>query len=87
MFNTARVLCSLPIPFFSLLLSPTFSLAISPFSLLTAFHKMLYTDDDNRIVLQPLSGSSDCQTDYINASYVDVCNYTHKFSVYMKIDC
>ena len=32
----------------------------------------LFTDDDNRIILQPLSGCSDCQRDYINASYVDV---------------
>ena len=32
------------------------------------------SDDDNRIVLKPLSGSTDCQSDYINASYVDVRN-------------
>ena len=32
----------------------------------------LHSDDDNRIVLQPISGHSDCQKDYINASYIDV---------------
>ena len=32
----------------------------------------LYIDDDNRIILKPLSGSTDTQNDYINASYVDV---------------
>ncbi len=31
-----------------------------------------HADDDNRIVLQPLSGQEDCQSDYINACYVDV---------------
>ena len=31
-----------------------------------------YTDDDNRVVLRPLEGHEDCQSDYINASYVDV---------------
>ena len=29
-------------------------------------------DDDNRIVLKPLTDASDCQRDYINACYVDV---------------
>ena len=29
-------------------------------------------DDDNRIVLQPLGESKDCQGDYINACYIDV---------------
>ena len=29
-------------------------------------------DNDNRVCLVPLSGHSDYQTDYINASYVDV---------------
>ena len=29
----------------------------------------LIIDDDNRIVLQPVAG---CQSDYINASYIDV---------------
>ena len=33
------------------------------------FHSHISSDDDNRIVLKPLS---DCQNDYINASYVDV---------------
>ncbi len=31
-----------------------------------------HADDDNRIVLQPISGQEDCQSDYINACYVDV---------------
>ncbi len=31
-----------------------------------------HADDDNRIVLQPMSGQEDCQSDYINACYVDV---------------
>jgi len=31
-----------------------------------------YTDDDNRVVLRPLEGHEDCQSDYVNASYVDV---------------
>ena len=33
------------------------------------FYSHISSDDDNRIVLKPLS---DCQNDYINASYVDV---------------
>jgi hypothetical protein len=28
--------------------------------------------DDNRILLQPITGRPDCQNDYINASYIDV---------------
>ena len=35
------------------------------------------TDDDNRIVLQPISGREDCQSDYINACYVDVSVHVH----------
>ena len=35
-------------------------------------HLSLHSDDDNRIVLQPINGRSDCQNDYINASYVEV---------------
>ncbi len=31
-----------------------------------------HADDDNRIVLQPILGQEDCQSDYINACYVDV---------------
>ena len=31
------------------------------------------TDDDNHIVLQPITGRPDCQRDYINASYIHVC--------------
>ena len=29
-------------------------------------------DDDNLIILDPIPGQEDCQSDYINASYVDV---------------
>ena len=38
-------------------------------------HYMLLTssvDDNNRIVLRPIEGHSDCQRDFINASYIDV---------------
>ena len=49
-----------------------------PSFFLLHFIKCYCTDDDNRIVLQSLSGCSDCQKDYINASYVDVCIYTFK---------
>ena len=31
-----------------------------------------YTDDNNRIVLQPIPNDKDCQGDYINACYIDV---------------
>ena len=31
-----------------------------------------FTDDDNRIVLKPLTDINDCQRDYINACYIDV---------------
>ena len=37
--------------------------------------KPSYTDDDNRVVLRPLEGHEDCQSDYINASYVDVSDF------------
>ena len=30
-------------------------------------------DDDNRIVLQPIKGRPECQREYINASYINVC--------------
>ena len=33
---------------------------------------IICADDDNRIPLQPLSESKDCQGDYINACYIDV---------------
>ena len=36
-------------------------------------------DDDNRIVLKPLSDVSDCQRDYINACYVDVRDFIVDF--------
>ena len=40
-------------------------------SLLVPFVFFL-SDDDNRIVLKPIGDLSDCQRDYINASYIDV---------------
>lgn len=33
-------------------------------------------DDDNRVVLNPLSERGDYVGDYINASYIDVCSMT-----------
>lgn len=36
------------------------------------------SDDDNRIPLQPLSESKDCQGDYINACYIDVSRSPYK---------
>ena len=30
------------------------------------------TDDDHRVVLKSISGSVDCEHNYINAAYVDV---------------
>ena len=39
----------------------------------------LLTDDDNRVVLRPLEGHEDCQSDYINASYVDVSHLFHEW--------
>ena len=33
---------------------------------------MILTDDNNRIVLMPIEGHSDCQRDFINACYIDV---------------
>ena len=36
------------------------------------------TDDDHHVLLRPLEGHEDCQSDYINASYVNVrANYFH----------
>ena len=44
------------------------------------YSKIYYTvtiialsDDENRIILRPIVGHSDCQRDFINACYVDVC--------------
>lgn len=43
-----------------------------------------FTDDDNRIMLDEVEGLSIPETDYINASYIDVrmaalhCNRNHK---------
>ena len=33
---------------------------------------ILTVDDDNKIPLQPIPDTPDCQEDYINACYVDV---------------
>jgi hypothetical protein len=30
------------------------------------------TDDDNRVILEPIPGYMNCHHDYINASYIDV---------------
>ena len=35
-------------------------------------HTRFPTDDDNLIILDPIPGQEDCQSDYINACYVDV---------------
>ena len=32
----------------------------------------MHADDDNLIILDPIPGQEDCQSDYINACYVDV---------------
>ena len=40
------------------------------------------TDDDNRVVLRPLEGHEDCQSDYINASYVDVSQLMHAIAIH-----
>ena len=62
--------------------------------LFNEFHSFTLLDDDNRVTLKPLSEYSDCQRDYINASYVDVSskiNYMRRFflcisyKLYMKI--
>ena len=37
----------------------------------------IHTDDDHQVLLQPLGTHDDCQTDYINASYIDVCQYIY----------
>ena len=38
-------------------------------------HYILSIDDNNRIVLQPTEGLSDCQNDYINACYINVSDF------------
>ncbi len=35
-------------------------------------HTRFPADDDNLIILDPIPGQEDCQSDYINACYVDV---------------
>ena len=35
-------------------------------------HLWFPADDDNLIILDPIPGQEDCQSDYINACYVDV---------------
>ena len=39
----------------------------------THAHLWFPADDDNLIILDPIPGQEDCQSDYINACYVDVC--------------
>ena len=34
-----------------------------------------YADDDHRISLMPLPNFPECQNNYINASYIDVCKH------------
>ena len=36
-----------------------------------------YLDDDHRISLVPLPNFPECQNNYINASYIDVCKFNH----------
>ena len=36
---------------------------------------MPHTDDDNRVILEPIPGYMNCHHDYINASYIDVSIY------------
>ena len=36
------------------------------------------TDDSHRIKLKPIPGSEECQDDFINASYVDVCSFINR---------
>ena len=36
-----------------------------------------YLDDDHRISLVPLPNFPECQNDYINASYIDVCKFIY----------
>ncbi len=38
----------------------------------THLHFWFPADDDNLIILDPIPGQEDCQSDYINACYVDV---------------
>ncbi len=38
----------------------------------THAHHWFPADDDNLIILDPIPGQEDCQSDYINACYVDV---------------
>ena len=42
-------------------------------------HICFILDDDNRIILRPIEGHSDCQRDFINACYVDVGLFAHKY--------
>ena len=36
-------------------------------------------DDDNRISLQPIPGHSDHHNDYVNACYIDVCDFQQTY--------
>jgi protein tyrosine phosphatase len=55
------------------------------------YYNICFSDDDNRIVLKPLSDVSDYQRDYINACYVDVrefitCSKYQSLQYYGMID-
>ena len=41
-----------------------------------------HTDDDNIITLKPLAQFSDCQNEFINASYIHVRTYTITYQHY-----
>ena len=45
-------------------------------SVLLQQHTHTHTDDDNIITLKPLAQFSDCQNEFINASYIHVRTYT-----------
>ncbi len=47
----------------------TMCVCVCVFSVINTYS---HADDDNLLVLQPIPGQEDCQSDYINACYVDV---------------
>ena len=53
------------------------------FCLINHFHARTL-DDDNRLVLEPIS-YPECQHDYINASYIDV-SFNHSMNIPMHCD-
>ena len=42
---------------------------------------VISADDDRRVKLRPLAGHPDCQGDYINASYVDVSEFSSHYTL------